>query len=212
MEKEFFDLVGLGLPFYLSAATYGVFSWLDNNASDEATKVISLWLQGRSYRTIDFGNTIVSAFDRIYSSPLLSVKAFVRSATVSLCIWIIVLVIPLLVRQLSRAHALETLSHAYFWYNFDGVCGTLAFPTVISDYFSLFFVRRFLRLAKARPILASIGGSAVGLLIVILIYLIFIIIIAYFQGWKELTTRTGIYNAIEPDLIRVVAPALIIHL
>jgi hypothetical protein len=46
MEKEFFELLGLGVPFYLGAATYGVFAWLDNNASDEATKVISSWLQG----------------------------------------------------------------------------------------------------------------------------------------------------------------------
>jgi hypothetical protein len=39
MEGKLFTLLGLGVPFYLAAATYAVFSWLDSNASDEATKV-----------------------------------------------------------------------------------------------------------------------------------------------------------------------------
>ena len=34
MEKEFFDLLGLGVPFGLATATYVVFTWLDSNASD----------------------------------------------------------------------------------------------------------------------------------------------------------------------------------
>jgi hypothetical protein len=48
MEDKLFELVGLGVPFYMAAATYAVFSWLDGNASDEATQVISSWLHGRS--------------------------------------------------------------------------------------------------------------------------------------------------------------------
>ena len=48
MEDKLFTLLGLGVPFYLGAATYAVFAWLDSNASDEATKVISSWLHGRS--------------------------------------------------------------------------------------------------------------------------------------------------------------------
>jgi hypothetical protein len=63
MEEKLFDLVGLGVPFGLAAATYAVFAWLDNNASDEATKVISSWLRGRSHNKPDLGNLIINAFD-----------------------------------------------------------------------------------------------------------------------------------------------------
>src|ERR1700733_15234737 len=98
MEEKLFDLVGLGVPFGLAAATYAVFSWLDNNASDEATKVISSWLHGRSQHKPDLGNLIINAFDRIYTSPLLSFRAFRRSAFVSSINWsVIYVVVPLLV-------------------------------------------------------------------------------------------------------------------
>jgi hypothetical protein len=90
MEDKLFDLVGLGVPFYLAAATYGVFSWLDSNASDEATKVISSWLHGRSHNKPDLGNLIIKTFDRIYTSPLLSFRAFRRSAAISSVIWLLV--------------------------------------------------------------------------------------------------------------------------
>jgi hypothetical protein len=76
MGKEFFDLLGLGVPFYLAAVTYAVFAWLDNNASDEATQVISSWLHGRFHNKPDLGNLIINAFDRIYTSPLLSFERF----------------------------------------------------------------------------------------------------------------------------------------
>ena len=62
MEDKLFDLVGLGVPFYLAAATYGVFIWLDSNASDEATQVISSWLHGRSQHKPDLGNLIINTF------------------------------------------------------------------------------------------------------------------------------------------------------
>ena len=96
MEKEFFDLLGLGVPFYLAAATYGVFAWLDSNASDEATKVISSWLHGRSQYKPDLGNLIIKAFDRIYTSPLLRFRAFRRSAAISTIIWLLITLLSLL--------------------------------------------------------------------------------------------------------------------
>ena len=96
MEKELFDLLGLGVPFYLGAATYGVFWWLDSNASDEATKVISSWLHGRSQNKPDLGNLIINAFDRIYTSPLLRFRAFRRSAAISSVIWLLVFFVPFL--------------------------------------------------------------------------------------------------------------------
>jgi hypothetical protein len=97
MEEKLFELVGLGVPFYLAAATYAVFSWLDSNASDEATKVVSSWLHGRSHNKPDLGNLIINAFERIYTSPLLSFRAFRRSAAISAIIWLLVFFVPWLV-------------------------------------------------------------------------------------------------------------------
>jgi hypothetical protein len=79
--KDVFEAVGLGTPFYFAAATYGLFHWLDQNASVRATSAISAWLKGQPYRRIDV--KFVAAFDRLYSSPLLRVRAFLRSAIVS---------------------------------------------------------------------------------------------------------------------------------
>jgi hypothetical protein len=112
MEKEFFDLLGLGVPFYLGAATSAVFAWLDNNASNDATKVISSWLHGRSPHKPDLGNLIINAFDRIYTSPLLTFRAFRRSAAISSIIWLLIFFVPYFVRLATYlpAHRMLGLS------------------------------------------------------------------------------------------------------
>jgi len=44
MEDKLFELLGLGVPFYLGGRSHvRGFSWLDNNAFDEVTPVISSW-------------------------------------------------------------------------------------------------------------------------------------------------------------------------
>src|ERR1700733_10779057 len=128
MEEKLFDLVGLGVPFGLAAATYAVFSWLDNNASDEATKVISSWLHGRSQHKPDLGNLIINAFDRIYTSPLLSFRAFRRSAAISAIMWLLVFFVPLFVRHLH-----DTSEHP-FRFGIFAEFAEFIFLIVLSDY------------------------------------------------------------------------------
>jgi hypothetical protein len=108
MEDKLFELLGLGVPFYLGAATYAVFSWLDSNASDEATKVISSWLHGRSHNKPDLGNLIINAFDRLYTSPLLSFRAFQRSVAISSTIWLIVYAAPQLMVKFESPAVYDT--------------------------------------------------------------------------------------------------------
>jgi hypothetical protein len=164
MEDKLFDLLGLGVPFYLAAATYAVFSWLDNNASDEATKVISSWLHGRSQHKPDLGNLIISAFDRIYTSPLLSFRAFRRSAAISTTMWVLVYLAPWIVLVVTMDARLALRRFTY-----PAIVLELAVNLVIIivvDYVSLLFVRRFLNLARVHPISVSIMSSAVGFAIV----------------------------------------------
>ena len=94
----------------LAAATYAVFSWLDSNASDEVTNVISSWLRGDLRDKPHLGNLMIGAFDRIYTSPLLTVRAFRRSAAISSAIWLLVYFVPRLV-EVDRAR-LEARANA----------------------------------------------------------------------------------------------------
>jgi len=49
--KGFFALLGLGTPSMIAAATFGLFAWLDKNASREATRVIFDLVKGSALRT-----------------------------------------------------------------------------------------------------------------------------------------------------------------
>ena len=51
----------------------------------------------------------------------------------------------------------------------------LLFVTILSDYFSLPFVRRFLQVARTFPITASAASSIIGLVITTISFLIFIV-------------------------------------
>jgi hypothetical protein len=142
MEKEFFDLLGLGVPFGLATATYVVFTWLDSNASDEATKVISSWLHGRSQHKPDLGNLIIKAFDRVYTSPLLRFRAFGRSATISSIIWLLVFFVPLFVRLFTYRNSLIGSTSSIISMLVPINFGDFAI-IVITDYVSLFLYADF---------------------------------------------------------------------
>jgi hypothetical protein len=81
--KGFFALLGVGTPSLIAAATFGLFAWLDLNASNQATRVISTLLKGRPYERIDMRRAIIAAVDCIYTSPLWRPRALLRSAIFS---------------------------------------------------------------------------------------------------------------------------------
>ena len=171
MEK-LFELLGLGAPFYLGAATYGIFWWLDSNASDEVTQVISSWLHGRSHNRPDLGNLIISAFDRIYTSPLLTFTALRRSATISVITWLLGYFIPFCIEFLlfPKANEFSNVMEGLSLTNlFVGLILTLPF-IILSDYISLFFVRRFLFLARVHSVIASIGAFIIGVMTILTIF------------------------------------------
>jgi hypothetical protein len=174
MEEKFFDLLGLGVPFYLAAATYTVFAWLDSNASEDATKVISSWLHGRSQDKPDLGKLIISAFDRIYTSPLLSFRAFRRSATISSIIFTLMIVVPAILNFIRVGSGILIGGFDLFTPVLS-IVALYFFVTVLSDYMSLPFVRRFLQLAQIYPIMASAVSSIIGLVVIATSFLLFIV-------------------------------------
>ena len=212
MEDKLFTLLGLGVPFYLGAATYAVFAWLDNNASDEATQVIASWLKGRSQRKFDLGNLVIDTFDRIYTSPLLTFNAFRRSAAISSIIWLSLIFVPgfvddfqHIVRALYQAHdkliAVVLIDYCLNW-----------LIIVSTDYISLFFVRQFLEAARMHPMYASITSSLIGSLVVAINFFLFISVVAAFVAYlpgEEIRLRLDKLFIAFPHLM---APAFIIHL
>jgi hypothetical protein len=225
--EEFFKLFGLGVPFYLGGATYGVFWWLDSNASDEVTQVISLWLRGRSQHKLDLGNLIINAFDRVYTSSLLTFRAFQRSAAISSIIWLLAYFMPWSIQfrvLLNESELWDVAKNSSFITLFVGVAITLPF-VILSDYISLFVVRGLLVDASAHPIKASIGAFAVGYFIItsllsFLVSTIFYIVVA--QGMIVVTKdpaesviiviKTVLFILFGDSFLGIFAPALIIHL
>jgi hypothetical protein len=191
MEDKLFTLLGLGVPFYLAAATYAVFSWLDSNASDEATKVISSWLHGRSQHKPDLGNLIIKAFDRFYTSPLLSLRAVGRSAAISTAIWLLVFFVPWRMVHLSRYSPSTLMLAGKLWAERWVVLRDILLNLTILvtvDYASLFFVRRFLNSARQHPIGASLVSSLSGLIVVAIGYFVFTMI---YRVYDERHWRTA---------------------
>jgi TIR domain len=219
------DILGLAVPFYIAIITYAVFSWLDRHASDEAIEVISSWMHGRSYNKPDLGNLIIKAFDRIYTSPLLSFRGFRRSAAVSSTIWLLIFAIPWLYEA--------TKYWSYLW-NRDvmtdqidvsverfhiliGIClaiGLTLIIVILVDYVSLLFVRKFLLMAQTRPIIFSLSSSFLGFVVVLLGF------IAVSTGERGITYWLGIIDHIpkltdllDPSMfVLVMKPAFVIHL
>ena len=70
---------GFVAPFGYAAAAYGLFHWLDENASDEAKAALARTMLFKDYKNEQVASALVEVFDRIYTYPLLRWRAFFRS-------------------------------------------------------------------------------------------------------------------------------------
>lgn len=157
--------LGLGMAGSLAGATYWLFNWLDRHASSEANKAISQWIKGEAYRRIDLGDAVVHAFDRLYTAPLFTLRAFGRSALISAVCFILP---ALLVVAWGVHHITEPRGWAL-----TAVELGLALPIVIlSDYASIFIVRRCLALSRHHLLGALILAFVAGVAIVFAVFLV----------------------------------------
>jgi hypothetical protein len=83
---ELLKLLGLGTPVLYATGTYGLFHWLDTSASDEANAAIFRLISLREYNKPKLSHAIVEIFDKVYSFPLLTWRALLRSAIITLSI------------------------------------------------------------------------------------------------------------------------------
>jgi hypothetical protein len=155
--KDILEAIGLGTPFIFATATYGLFYWLDRNASAQANRAISTLLKGEPYRRLDSRMAILATFDRLYTSPLFRIRAFIRSAILSTISFGVSL---LFVSGLNPYSNLRLLSYYIPYLS----------ATIFSDYISIFWVRRCLYFAGDHPIGALFLSLLVGMAVVSVIF------------------------------------------
>jgi hypothetical protein len=154
---EALKLLGFTTPFVYAAATYGVFHWLDKKASGPAKRALTARLQSAAPEKNAVTGFTVEVFDRIYSAPLASWRAFLRSAAITtiLCAvtWFQTGLLP------------EALEDADRYFSFS-LIGYSLLINIIIDFASLFFVRPLLMLARFRPVQGLLLSFIIGIIIV----------------------------------------------
>src|SRR5215469_16409660 len=76
--EELLKFLGFTTPLIYAGAAYGLFHWLDENASDEAKAALARTMLFKDYKNEQVASALVEVFDRIYTYPLLRRRAFFR--------------------------------------------------------------------------------------------------------------------------------------
>ena len=168
---ELLKQLGYATPVVYAAAAYGLFAWLEKEASDEAKAALTSTMNLKDYHRTQIASALVEVFDRLYTSPLLGWRAFVRSMIFTL----LMTAAYTYEMEVTFGDTLSSDQSQRFydalqeWIKVHGDIVSLSLVTnILTDYVSLFFIRRLLVLSGARPVLGLASGTAIGVLIVIL--------------------------------------------
>jgi hypothetical protein len=163
---ELLRLLGLGTPVIYAAAIYGLFHWLDANVSEGGKEAISRLLDLKDYDSKQVSAAFVEVFDRLYSSPLLSTRAFLRSSVITLVTSGIFICESAWFRDLFVFFFKAWIEGWIFW----AVLGTTIVSLVVnivSDYASLFLIRAWLTRAMSRPAATLLIAAMIGAFIIV---------------------------------------------
>jgi len=197
MAEPFTDalkLLGFATPFVYAAATFGFFHYFDERISDEAKTAVSEWLLPKKYDKSAVSAAVLEMFDRIYTTPLLSWRALLRSVLITTG------VTATLIYEMYRLTG-SFESHNLIWntpklefevidlltktfHAFVGALWIMLIVNIVTDYMSLFVVRRFLRAGVERPVISITAGPIVGVFFVILIFYVLVMFLLYF--WMKM--------------------------
>lgn len=158
---ELFKLVGLGTPFLYAGGTYAFFHWLDVNASDEAKAALSRLLSFKEYDRINVSSAVVQAFDRVYTHPLGTLRAFLRSAIIT------TLISAVVSYELWYLFTTEGAVKWMFEHKalYVVIMSLMLAVTCITDYLFLFIIRRWLVVFSRRPIVSLLASSLIFILV-----------------------------------------------
>jgi len=162
MEK-LFELLGLGTPFLYAGATFALFQWLDANASEDAKVALSRLLYVERYDNNMISAALVELFDRVYTHNLLTWRAFIRSAMITVAVSVLYLYeIDFYHRFKNEAPRIALDSSLGLFAGIVLWFGLMLLVNILSDFFSLFIVRRWLVVAGHRPIAALVISSMIA--------------------------------------------------
>jgi hypothetical protein len=182
--KALVQLLGLSVPFTAGVAIYTLFKFLDRKASVAANRAIVAWMQRENYKQLDLATAVISAFDHLYGTPLLRLKTFMRSASLSMCavfvynsfIMFVVIHEALHDNKISILVGGEEVVFNLKDWVYKTVVGFVASAILIipSDYLSLFFVRMCLKMARGKVILSIISAFVCAISAITALSLVFI--------------------------------------
>jgi len=203
--------VGLGAPFVAAALMYTLFKFLDKKASGPANRAITAWIKGDRYKQLELKAAVVEGFDHLYGTPLLTIRSFYRSV------------------------GLSTLAFGMYQISFVGpfrldssfILIILFIPTFLSDYVSLFAVRRLLatkRTTLVSSIVAALLAAAMAFFVVTVLMDVLMTVRLTFKVWmsidytpapnyKDILRRSMIlYLDVFFLWIRMAVPVLLVYL
>jgi hypothetical protein len=155
---EVLKVLGFTTPFIYAGATYGFFHWLDKKASGPAKRAISGWLEPKDDDKAAVQAAVLELFDRVYTTPLLTWRAFFRSAVITLVVLI------LFIYDFAPS-PLDIIWSSYYTPTFFNS----VLNNAISDYVALFAIRRMLANNSLSSFKAMLAGPLVGIGIVVLV-------------------------------------------
>jgi antibiotic biosynthesis monooxygenase (ABM) superfamily enzyme len=147
----------LGVSSSPAVITLAVFMLLDKVASPAATRTLNAWIKREHYKQRDLKVAVVELFDHLYGSPLLTARTFFRSAAISL------LSFGIYTWFARRALHLQDVT----WTLSDlNLLAMFAIAVILSDFISLFLVRRCLTLANVNltlSVVLALVGAAIAI-------------------------------------------------
>jgi len=180
--------LGIGSPAMFATATYGLFYWLDRNASVQAIGAISGWLKGQRYSQLSVAPVLIGLFERIYTSKLLSFRGFRRSVAVSFITWVIFAVVT--------AHLYTPQEPTIDLVTIVGLVLYFSLSFLV-DYLSLFAVRRCLLFATDHLAISLLLSFLMGISAVVFFGCIFVISLLIFVLLR-FHGITSLYLAVTP--------------
>lgn len=169
--------LGYGTPFMYAVAAYGLFAWLDANASAEAKATLANTMKLGKLEQKKLALVLVELFDRLYTYPLLSWRAFVRSMIFTL---LVTAVFSFEFPELTYRMNPSDMKQTTFTFALSMLCN------VVTDYIALFIIRPWLKWCGSKPVSALVSGTIIGILVVL---------IGATARWLALYLFMGLWNA-----------------
>jgi hypothetical protein len=168
------ELIGLGTPVAFAVATFGFFHWLDEKASEEAKAAITGWFKPLAYDRSAVAAAFLELFDKIYGHPLLSWRSLARSSIITVTLTIVYAALYTSMFGGYGASGKETPLVV-------ALPMTLIF-NILTDYISLFVVRRLLQMRERSQIFVLVSGASAGICVILVLYALRELIIAAIRG------------------------------